>query len=60
MTFDVTAKVEHLLRHRAHLPELAALGCAFIVSAVESLSDPVLAHLDKGHTRADIVDRARG
>ena len=31
-----------------------------MVSAVESLSDTVLAHLDKGHTRADIADRARG
>jgi radical SAM superfamily enzyme YgiQ (UPF0313 family) len=56
VTFDVTTKVEHLLRHRALLPELAALGCAFVVSAVESLSDTVLLHLDKGHTRADFVE----
>ncbi len=55
LTFDFTAKVEHLLRHRAHLRELAALGCLFIVSAAESLNDTVLAHLDKGHTRADII-----
>lgn len=55
LTFDFTAKIEHLLRHRAHLPELAGLGCLFIVSAAESLNDTVLAHLDKGHTRADIV-----
>jgi radical SAM superfamily enzyme YgiQ (UPF0313 family) len=55
LTFDFTAKVEHLLRERRHLPEFAALGCAFIVTAVESLSDAVLAHLDKGHTRADVV-----
>jgi len=54
LTFDVTAKIEHLLRHRDRLPELARLGCAFVVSAAESLSDTVLAHLDKGHTRADI------
>ena len=54
VTFDFTAKIEHLLRHRARLPELAGLGCAFIVSAAESLSDTVLANLDKGHTRADI------
>jgi radical SAM superfamily enzyme YgiQ (UPF0313 family) len=59
LTFDVTAKVEHLLRHRARLPELAALGCVFVVSAVESLSDTVLAHLDKGHTRADVLEVAR-
>jgi radical SAM superfamily enzyme YgiQ (UPF0313 family) len=56
VTFDVTTKVEHLLRHRAALPELAELGCAFVVSAVESLSDTVLRHLDKGHTRADVLE----
>jgi radical SAM superfamily enzyme YgiQ (UPF0313 family) len=55
VTFDFTAKIEHLLRQRAMLPELAALGCAFVVSAAESLDDRVLAILDKGHTRADIV-----
>ena len=45
-----------MLAHRALLPELAALGCVFVVSAVESLSDRVLAILDKGHTRADVVE----
>jgi radical SAM superfamily enzyme YgiQ (UPF0313 family) len=59
LTFDFTAKIEHLLRHRERLPELARLGCAFIVSAAESLSDTVLAHLEKGHTRADIEAAAR-
>jgi radical SAM superfamily enzyme YgiQ (UPF0313 family) len=54
VTFDCTAKIEHLLERRDLLPELAGLGCAFIVSAVESLSDVVLAHLEKGHTRADV------
>ena len=54
LTFDFTAKIEHLLKHRALLPELAQAGCLFVVSAVESLSDTVLAHLDKGHTRADV------
>ena len=56
VTFDFTAKVEHLLRRRALLPEFAALGCVFVVSAVESLSDAVLDHLDKGHRRADVVE----
>ena len=55
VTFDVTAKIEHLLRHRAHLHSLREAGCLFIVSAAESLSDTVLAHLEKGHTRTDIV-----
>ena len=56
LTYDVTVKVEHLLKHRALLPVLAATGCAFIVSAVESLSERVLSILDKGHTRADVVE----
>jgi radical SAM superfamily enzyme YgiQ (UPF0313 family) len=56
LTFDFTAKVEHLLRQRDRLPELARLGAIFCVTAAESLSDTVLAHLDKGHTRADIVE----
>ncbi|HEY6808725.1 MAG TPA: CUAEP/CCAEP-tail radical SAM protein [Gemmatimonadales bacterium] len=55
VTFDFTAKIEHLLAHRALLPALARLGCTFVVSAVESLSDVVLARLEKGHTRADVV-----
>jgi len=55
LTFDVTIKISHLLDRREHLPELAALGCAFVVSAVESLDDGVLARLDKGHTRADVA-----
>jgi radical SAM superfamily enzyme YgiQ (UPF0313 family) len=54
LTWDFTAKVEHLLRRRDLLPELVALGALFVVSAVESLSDVVLEHLDKGHTRADV------
>ena len=54
LTFDCTAKIEHVLRHRDRLAELAQMACAFIVSAAESLSDVVLSHLDKGHTRADI------
>lgn len=54
VTFDVTIKVSHLLARHAYLPELAALGCAFVVCALESIDDRVLARLDKGHTRADI------
>jgi radical SAM superfamily enzyme YgiQ (UPF0313 family) len=54
VTFDFTAKVEHLLRHRDLLPELGRLGLSFVVSAVESLSDVVLSRLAKGHTREDV------
>lgn len=57
LSFDVTIKVEHILKHREIFAELASLGCAFVVSAIESRSDEVLRILDKGHTRDDI-DRA--
>jgi radical SAM superfamily enzyme YgiQ (UPF0313 family) len=56
ISFSFTAKVEHIVAHRALFPELAALGCVFVVSAVESLSDSILQLLDKGHTRADVVE----
>jgi radical SAM superfamily enzyme YgiQ (UPF0313 family) len=56
VTFDFTAKVEHLVRHRELLPEFARLGCVFLVSAVESLSDVVLEHLAKGHTREQALE----
>ena len=60
VTYDVTVKIEHLLRHREHLPLLRETGCAFVVSAVESVDDYVLRHiLEKGHTRADFVRVAR-
>ena len=55
VSFDATIKIEHLLKHRQLLPELHDLGCAFIVSAVESINDSVLHHLDKGHTAADVA-----
>jgi len=55
LTFDFTAKIEHILKHRALFPEVGVLGCIFVVSAVESFSDTVLAHLEKGHTRADVI-----
>jgi radical SAM superfamily enzyme YgiQ (UPF0313 family) len=56
ITYDVTVKVEHLLKHRDLLGRLADTGCAFVTSAVESIDDDVLRRLDKGHTRQDFVD----
>lgn len=56
LTFDFTAKIEHILEHRKIFPELAALGCLFMISAVESLSDTVLEILSKGHKHEDIVE----
>ena len=55
VTYDVTIKVEHLLRHQELLPVLAETGCAFITSAVEAIDDEILERLDKGHTRADFI-----
>jgi radical SAM superfamily enzyme YgiQ (UPF0313 family) len=54
LTFDFTAKIEHVLKHPELFPELGASGCLFMVSAVESLSDRVLTVLEKNHTRADV------
>lgn len=59
LTFDFTAKVEHLIAHAGLLPRLARLGAIFLVSAAESTSDLVLGILRKGHTRADLVRAAR-
>jgi len=59
LTFDATIKIEHILEHRALFSEFRELGCAFIVSAVESVSDHVLTQLDKGHTRADVIAALR-
>jgi radical SAM superfamily enzyme YgiQ (UPF0313 family) len=53
VTYDVTIKIEHLIRHRDFLPVLAATGCLFVTSAVESIDDDVLQRLEKNHTRAD-------
>jgi radical SAM superfamily enzyme YgiQ (UPF0313 family) len=53
VSYDVTIKVEHLLRHADMLPVLSDTGCAFVTTAVESVDDRVLAYLEKGHTRAD-------
>jgi radical SAM superfamily enzyme YgiQ (UPF0313 family) len=55
VTYDATIKIEHLRKYEDHLPRLQATGCLFVISAVESLDDAVLANLDKGHTRADFL-----
>jgi radical SAM superfamily enzyme YgiQ (UPF0313 family) len=59
LTFDFTAKVEHILKHRELFAEFAETGCIFVVSAVESLSNNVLEHLDKGHTKDDVIEALR-
>ncbi len=59
LTYDVTIKIEHLVKHARHLPVLRDTGCLFVTSAVESLDDRVLALLDKGHTREDFEEVVR-
>jgi radical SAM superfamily enzyme YgiQ (UPF0313 family) len=56
VSYDVTIKVEHLLKHPDLVPRLAATGCAFVTSAIESVDDDVLRLFDKGHTRADFLE----
>ena len=54
VTFDATAKVEHLLEHQDLLPRLRDYGLLFVTSAFESTSDRVLAELEKGHAASDL------
>jgi radical SAM superfamily enzyme YgiQ (UPF0313 family) len=59
ISYDVTIKIEHLLKHADLLPLLRDSGCAFVTSAVEAVDDRVLEALEKGHTRADFEQVAR-
>jgi len=53
LTFDITTKVELVLRHADAWSTFADAGCLFVTSAVECVDDDVLRILDKGHTAAD-------
>jgi radical SAM superfamily enzyme YgiQ (UPF0313 family) len=53
LTYDVTIKVQHLLKHADKLSLLRETGCVLVTSAVESVDDKHLEILDKHHTRAD-------
>ena len=53
LTYDVTIKVEHLLRHGDRLDRLRATGCVLVTSAFEAFDDQILAVLLKQHTRDD-------
>lgn len=55
LSYDVTIKIEHLLKHSQHLQTLRETGCLFVTSAVESVDDAILEKLDKRHTRADFL-----
>lgn len=53
LTFDVTTKVELIVRHASLWAELAASGLLFVVSAFETTNNQILDLLAKGHTLAD-------
>ena len=53
LSWDATVKVEHVLNHGELLPRLRECGLLFMVTAVESVDDAILARLDKGHTHLD-------
>jgi radical SAM superfamily enzyme YgiQ (UPF0313 family) len=56
VSFDITTRIEHILKHRTIMPELRDLGCVFAVSAVESISETVLEQIVKGHTKQDVIE----
>ena len=56
LTFDATIKVEHVLEHPDIWDEMSRSGLQFIVSAFEHTSDYILEKLDKGHSKADIIN----
>ena len=55
LSYDVTIKVEHLIKHADLLPTLHATGCNLITTAVESFDDHILEIFDKRHTKADVA-----
>lgn len=55
ITYDATIKIEHLLQHPGEIGKLRDTGCLFVVSAVESVDDAVLAKIEKHHTREDFL-----
>ena len=60
LTFDFTAKVEHLVREAGLLPALRAAGALFVVSAVESLSDERAREAGEGPPPRGRRSRLRG
>lgn len=56
LSYDVTIKIEHLLKHSEHLRTLRETGCLFVTTAAESVDDAVLEKLEKRHTRADFLE----
>jgi radical SAM superfamily enzyme YgiQ (UPF0313 family) len=59
LTYDVTIKVEHLVRHGRYLPELRDTGCVLVTSAVEAFDENILRIFDKHHTLAEFEHATR-
>jgi radical SAM superfamily enzyme YgiQ (UPF0313 family) len=59
LTFDVTTKVDHIVRDPGIWETFAGAGCLFVVSAFETTNDEILARLDKGHTTAQAAEAVR-
>lgn len=55
LSYDVTIKVEHLIKNGDLVPALHATGCNLITSAVESFDEHILEIFDKRHTRGDVA-----
>jgi hypothetical protein len=53
ITFDLTAKVSHILAHGEFWPKFQAAGCLFVTSAFESTDPRILDLLHKGHSPKD-------
>lgn len=54
LTYDVTIKVEHLLKHPAHLQTLKNTNGLFVTTAVESFDNRILAIFEKHHVQEDM------
>ncbi len=59
LSYDVTIKIQHIIKEAKLLPTLKETGCLFITSAVESIDDTVLEHFAKRHTAADFIEAVR-
>jgi len=59
VTYDVTIKVQHLVRHPDVLGVLASTGCLLVTTAVEAFDEQILIRFDKNHSRVDFVTAVR-
>ncbi|HXO46082.1 MAG TPA: CUAEP/CCAEP-tail radical SAM protein, partial [Mycobacterium sp.] len=59
LSYDVTIKIEHLVKYGRYLPILRDTGCVLITSAVEAFDQRILEILDKRHTLEDFGEAIR-